>query len=371
MSTQIQYKSGEFIKFTATRDFSLGERGLVMRGTELLFDGTSAILNGGQPISLFQLRGACKSGWLVASETYNPEDRSVGALQSAGIRVRDANGGNPMNVQSRTLITSVSAEEHEVGDVASHAEQTKARNANRQQPSRFQKVGAQEGTFTVDDQEGIPVRSVTTPARQSANLEHESAAAIIRRAESVKIQPCQGRTRDEVLAAMSEEDRVSYLANLDSLKGSKTGSDRDADGQSVATIKAPVNVDASGFYVSNSVSQGSTPIADLSGATGASEVNVVEVDGIKLTNTNGPRAKKAKVVETKQTGTDSRRTIARAICSDFPDNYDFNAPVRKKLARLQADYDDRPDVIRAVAAAETDSDLRTKLVAEFPEAFSG
>jgi hypothetical protein len=63
------------------------------------------------------------------------------------------------------------------------------------------------------------------------------------------------------------------------------------------------------------------------------------------------------------------RKIARAICADFPDNYVFTDSPKKKLARLQADYEDRPDVIRAVAAAETDGEVKRRLIEEFPEAF--
>jgi hypothetical protein len=69
--------------------------------------------------------------------------------------------------------------------------------------------------------------------------------------------------------------------------------------------------------------------------------------------------------------TDPRRIIAKTLCADFPDIYDFEAPARKKIARIQADFENRPDIIRAVAAAETDSEMKTRLVQEFPEAFGG
>ena len=63
------------------------------------------------------------------------------------------------------------------------------------------------------------------------------------------------------------------------------------------------------------------------------------------------------------------RKIAKSICADFPDNYVFTQTTRKKIARLQADFEDRPDVIRAVAAADTDPEVRSRLFEEFPEAF--
>lgn len=370
MSTQIQFRQGEYIKFTAARDFSLGGVGIsIQSGMELLFDGTNVIYNGGPPTNMFQLRGACKAGWLIPTENYDPEDTSASMPKSAGIRVRNAVGGNPMDVQTRTIVTTAAAEEQEVGHVASHSQQTRTRNANH----HFQGT-VQRGAMIVDEQEGIPVRTVSTPAKQDANLELESAGEILRRARNVQIQPGVGKTRDEVLAEMSAEDREEYLARIEAGRASKPGGDRDANGNSiVGSVAAPKTIESGGFTINNSVGRGSTPVADLSGTTGQTDVQVIEVDGIKLTNTNGPRREAIRPATRPAAPRDAdpRRTIARSICADFPDNYNFNDPVRKKIARLQADFDDRPDVIRAVAAAETDGEVKSRLVTEFPDAFTG
>ena len=92
-----------------------------------------------------------------------------------------------------------------------------------------------------------------------------------------------------------------------------------------------------------------------------------------MTNTNGPGTVKrpAAPVPVNGQNDDQARTIAKAICPDFPDNYVFTDPIRKKIARLQADYEDRPDVIKAVAAADTDPEVRARLIEEFPGAFGG
>jgi hypothetical protein len=229
----------------------------------------------------------------------------------------------------------------------------------------------------VDDQEGVPVRTVSTPVKQEANLEYESAGEILRRANNVQIKPGVGRTRDDILAELSDVDRAEYLAKIEDKKASKLGANRDANGnQILGTVPAPKIVEDGGFTITNSVGKGSTPVVDMSGTTGKNDVQVVEVDGIKITNTNGPKransngANKPAGNPSPITG-DPRRTIARSICSDFPDNYNFDAPIRNKIARLQADYDDRPDVIRAVAAAETDGEVKARLVTEFPGAFTG
>jgi hypothetical protein len=118
------------------------------------------------------------------------------------------------------------------------------------------------------------------------------------------------------------------------------------------------------------------------GGTGLGAVNKVShtiVDGIKITNTNGPtnreqpspRSEAAhQPVMLKDGSADVRLKIARQLCPDFPDNYDFAANPRKKLARLQADYEDRSDVIRAIFAAESD-EFKATLMREFPQAFGG
>jgi len=96
-----------------------------------------------------------------------------------------------------------------------------------------------------------------------------------------------------------------------------------------------------------------------------------------MTNTNGPSNKEQpsprsadaqKPVMLKDGTADFRLKVARQLCPDFPTNYDFAQNQRKKLARLQADYEDRPDVIRAVFAAESD-DFKSLLLNEFPQAF--
>ena len=71
----------------------------------------------------------------------------------------------------------------------------------------------------------------------------------------------------------------------------------------------------------------------------------------------------------KQASADVRRLVAKQLCPDFPENYNFTLDPKKKLARLQADYEDRHDVLKAVFAAEGD-DFKMLLLQEFPQAFA-
>jgi hypothetical protein len=179
---------------------------------------------------------------------------------------------------------------------------------------------------------------------------------------------------------MTPEQREQYKAELEARRAAHLPLDQrvavqgpDHQGHVIATLEAPEDVDTMGVHLRTSVG-GGTETVDLSGLDETpAALQVVESEGMRFRQTNGPR--KAESVKQQPTrpvsfeDMDPRRVIARSICGDFPDQYDFEAPARKKIARLRADFEDRLDVIRAVAAAETDSDVRSLLVGEFPEAF--
>lgn len=391
MSQQIQFRAGQPHTFTATRTFDLGTTGLkVPRGSEILFDGTQVMFEGHPPVIMPQLRGALKVGWLVLATNYNPHDRSAMRPVSAGMQVRPAEGGNPMQPQARQQINTsqVESEEREVRNVNQHAQETRARNATNYRREGGEVVRNNRGEMEViEDQEGTAVRTLKTPAKQNTNLEKTNPYTAIQDANNVRIDPGQGKTREEMMAEMDEDSRAVYEAELLSHKAAY---DPEGASQSmshvVGRVKAPGTKHTEGFQVHGSVG-GGVDVADLggTGVAGKDQVTVVEENGIKFTNTNGPK-KNVRLVPANQApapkpasnghaqgnGGDALcRQIARAICADFPDNYVFTDPIRKKIARLQADYDDRPDILRAVAAADTDPEVRQRLVSEFPHAFGG
>jgi hypothetical protein len=362
MNTQIQFRAGHAQKFIATRSFSLGNSGMnIQQGSELEFDGTHVSYAGSHPVIMPQLRGAVKAGWVVLAANYDPNDLSSSVPRPAGVQVREAKGGNPMDAPTRLPITTASAEEREVGNVRNHAQGVKDRNTNLYQPGR------RTASMTVEAQEGVTVRQLTTPAKQTTNFEFESPAEAIRRADSARVQPGVGRTREEMLAGMTEDQQLEYLAALESRKSGYV----DAP-VVVGTITPMRNVQKEGFNIHNTVG-GGIEIADAGGMGGDVVESVVSEEGMTFRNTNIGKPKPAPkpvVAASSAADMDTRRRIALAICPDFPDNYVFDDPVRKKIARLQADFEDRPDVIRAVAAADTDLEVRSRLVEEFPGAFA-
>jgi len=321
-------------------------------------------------------------GWIVPEAEYDPNI----TLQpiSAGISMRNPDGGNPMDPQKpRIAVTTVDAEEREVRNVQAHAQKTRQLNTAPR---------GQRHASAADSQEGIPVRTLSSATVHRTNL--DDAGAAIREAEKIKVQPGVGRTREDLANSLPEGEREAYLAEVEAFRSAReveedpralrerAANQAILERRVVGRAPALKNQDKDGFNITNTVGNGIETF-DLggTGGAGADHVEVVEIDGIKITNTNGPRKKVAakqtapaptRVVATvNPPATDSRRRIAKSICPDFPDNYNFDDAPRKKVARLQADYEDRPDVIRAVAAAETDLEVRNRLVEEFPEAFVG
>jgi hypothetical protein len=368
---EIRFTRGAPLTFRATRSFSLGANNLQLRkGDEVLFDGQIATLNG--ETFPAQLKGAIKAGWLVLDESYDEDDPTYNQRPTANIQVRAPNGGNPLAPVERTSMVTTESDEREVMKTGAHA---KAVQQHTQAARATGQVNTNGGmaVMTSADQEGIPVRSLKTPAKSRNELRGDNAGTLISGAVAPTLETHVGMTQEEMLERMTETQREEYLAKTGALRSAY---DADA-GTSQRSVVAKVKTTAGpqtreGFNVSTSVGVGSQEVADPTGMGGKAEESVVVVDGITLRNTNGPKRPEQphpRAAETrKAAGPDPRRMVAKTLCKDFPDNYDFTAPLKKRLARLQADFEDRSDVIRAAFAAESD-EMKAYLLDEFPAAF--
>ncbi len=366
---QIKYKSGEFRTFTATRSFELGAFNIrVAKGGEVEFDG-SIVRYGGMTYTFPQLRGAYSSGWMVLADEYNENDPSYGRPVPANMQMRPAvDNGKP---QPKTIAITTETDERVVLNTAEHAANTRAQN----------KQGARTASTAVESQDGVPVRTLKTLAGSKAMdartvLTSESAGEALRAAENVRIDPGKGVTQDEMLERMPEADREVYLAEKASLRSRYVDTDAPAP-ETVAVVKTAKTKAAEGMTLTQSVG-GGVEVADFAGTSkGKAKASTLTEDGITFKNTNGPEQLKPQVHPRSMQASvgmdgmaDARLRVAKALCPEFPDTYNFSAPPKKKLARLQADFEDRPDVLRAVFAAESD-EFKVLLVEEFPQAFQG
>lgn len=369
---------GSTEKFIAARTFSLGNSGQqVVQGTEIEFDGTNVIY-GGQRVAMPQFRGAVRVGWV---RPLDAPDTGPQAPPMAGMQIRPADGGNPMQPKPRQSIDTqaVEAEEREVASVATHQEQTRRQNA-----TNYRRDPNHPSIVQVEEQDGVPVRTLKTAAGEAAKqqrttLTASSAGQAIQAASSAgSIEPGQGVSREEMLERMNPQERAEYEAQIAARKAQYV----EPTVEEVRQVQAAQPLQSEGITAPVTTGGGIETV-DM-GGTGAAPARqeVIEQEGIRFGTTNGPQkgvqrvpaqqhsqVRQAAQAPSNGGGDAVARQIARSICPDFPDNYDFGASIKKKIARLQADYDDRPDVIRAVAAADTDPEVRTRLLDEFPGAF--
>ena len=387
MADQIAYKNGTPQHFIAARTFSLGSTGMtVPKGSDIMFDGTT-VQFGGSEFSHPQFRGAIRAGWATPAANYDPDSREAERPIAANIQVRHpTQGGNPMTGGTRPSMgtaTVTENDEREVGNVAAHRQATQDRNRNHRHGEHIE---ARPGT-SVELQDGVPVRTLKTSntgeksKTQRTILTAESAGSRIREAESpAPIDAGRGTTEEEMLDRMEPAQREAYLSEKAALKSRYVDVDTDNQRPVVATIKKSNKTQSTEGITAKVTTGGGTETWDGAGTGdgGAVKQSTVTVDGIVMKNTNGPsnreqpspRSEAAHApVMLKDGSAEVRLKLARAICPDFPDNYDFAANPRKKLARLQADYEDRPDVIKAIYMAEAD-DFKATLLREFPAAFS-
>jgi hypothetical protein len=352
-------KRGQMNPFVATRTFDLGSTGEKLYAGQLIhFDGSMVRVNDAN-YSMPTLRGAIREGWIIPEEDYDPEHSYHARPQPANIVVRSsAKGGNPMdpsaNKPTKQMLQVVEPNEREV--------------------HRGFKTASQG-----DLQEGVPVRTLSTPAgerakRMRTTLTSENAGAAIRAAETnVQINPGKGITLEEQLARMSPREREDYLERRSESRSSydEVAPRRATPTPKTASKKSEPKSRAKGQPI---IVEDNSDLIDLGGFVSNKsqehETEVIEREGIKFTQTALKSRKAKSNVVVKDSKLDVRRLVAKQLCSDFPDNYQFDLEERKKVARLRADYEDRHDVIRAVYAAECDA-MKDHLLNEFPDAFSG
>lgn len=393
--TQIRFRAGEPLTFITTRPFALGNTQVtVAKGTEILFDGTKANVDGTE-YTLPQLRGAIKAGWLVLAEEYD-ENAEV-ARPSANISVRHpTQGGNPMHPK-QSMPTSVSEEERVAGSAKQFAHNTREANTGFVRGQTKVNVGqgsqtvmTQRGMMVVESQEGhvvqrAPLKTAAGEKAKNQRTSADMASQVEQQLSKVSITPVAGVSRDELMEQMSEEDRAEYLANIESRKAAYVNEapivKQAGDGRKVVGSAKKTGTSTREGITAKTTTGGGIETVDLSGASKPAEVTHGESEGIKFTTTNGPKrdlapsthprqAAAAPVGKRPTVSVDIRRKMAKAACPSFPDNYMFELSAKKKIARLRADYEDQGEILQAVFLAE-DDEMKALLIEEFPEAFGG
>jgi hypothetical protein len=424
---QIRYRPGQMEKYITTKSFELGNSGQkVLDGMEILFDGTNAELNGSRMV-LPTLRGAVRLGWMVLEDQYDP-DAGASPNISANIGFRPANdlGQNPLAPPKRISAAVVESDERVVmnrGERTAAAQQQTIQA--RAQQGRAGAFVARGNAPDVGGSEfGVEVnRILQTPAKSALQVTPNTVGAAISQANQVKIQPGQGITEEQLLAAMTEDEREAHQTAKEARKAdvltrfvgyvpppaqttnlavnNQTQPKRTepkartmvaSEPRQVARIASAVQPKTVEGVSVGVTTGGGTEIFDASGSDGVPQQSVVQAEGMTFRNTNGPKkafpgvtpatpvAQPQRAAQEEdypeeqpshieRDGTaDARRMTAKMICSEFPDEYDFNDHWKRRLALIRFKYEKNYGVIRAIFASESD-DFKRLLLEEFPEAF--
>ena len=363
-------------------------------------------------------------GWIVPADMYDP-DHGPGVAPSANIGVRSANdlGQNPLAPAKRSAIVTIESDERIVMSRSERNQQANQRTVEARQSSNRAGAFVARGSSSelVGGSEfGVEVgRAFQTSAKTAPQVTPNSVGMHIRDAKLVKIQPGEGISEEELLSKMTDGEREQYIAEKEASKGdiqSRTpgyipppvvtnnmARNNQIGMPSQAQPKARVMVASSSPVVGRVAptqskstegimvgvtSSGGEEIFDASGTTGKPVESVIEQEGMIFRNTNGPKtdfgqkpvvaepqssmlpgdtAPSQSRIETDGTA-DYRRMVAKSLCKDFPDDYNFSAHWKKRLAMIRLNYEERSDIIRAIFAAESD-DFKKMIIEEFPDAF--
>jgi hypothetical protein len=337
------YKFNDFRSYTVFKPFKITTNinnqdvALSLKaGEEFQYDGF-VLRYGGTEYRSTSLRSAETKGWIVPTEAYNPD---AAFSDSANVRVK-----TPANEKTGAWESTIRVHEDErpVMDVSRHASGVVATNSRRftnsavvvEDPGVVIKTG-----FAV--QAGLNSNFVDPNQTRSLIADIERKARLVP-GESVD-RPMDEESEAE-LASIREATRQRLLSDV--------------------TLHAP------------------SPADHIPERT-------VYKEGVKLTTNFAPRSElqlpapppppqrmvpasnapeKKKMPELKELSPEVKFAMAKAICADFPERYDFSAPAKKRVALLQLDYDNRPDIIAAAYRVEA-QETKLLLSSTFPEVFA-
>lgn len=316
METQVRYKVGNFVTYTATRAFSAVDRPDIgalrlEQGEEVQFDGYT-LKYGDEEIKAPNLRSAVKANWLV------PEGADL--TETVAIAPRNTKvfaGGSVLDTDERIIFS----QGDRTSGVRTHNHQQEVRRVGRHQVVM---EGGDEGEVVSTG--GFKIKAGSPRNTPPVDMSTSKGIQAIRETTNYQREGVVGVSQDEYLERMDPAAREEYLEKLESRR---------------ASILASANLPVPDKKKGKKSTQPAQPEASMERAE-----TKIEKDGTL----------------------EARKVVAKSLCADFPDTYDFSQQWKKRLANIRFNFEERPDVIRAIFAAESD-DFKKVLLSEFPEVF--
>lgn len=336
----MKWQRGQFNTFYAKMKIRIGGKDdiAIADGDEFQYDGT-ILKYGGLEVNTIQLRGGIDNGWAgldqeddsrpraviptrnrAASQSVNRDLSHVQRVSSA-IETDNMDEDTVMQVSDRRP----QATGRKVMNVPTDTARPKVIRASTD--SKVRKTpGGMVITDEVEEQGGVDIGRIRTPASVTANVTDKSGSAVIQRLEGIEGSGYIPHTEKEGISIRTTVGRGEEM--IDFSAGKVIGKVRHTD-------------------------------KDRGGA-----------EGISVRDTSGPQMNKSKKAAGKvqiNTKVDPKVRIAKAFDPDFPTDWSFSGKLAERLARVKQ-HGPTPQFLEALYAAEGDQ-MRKLLRSKFPKQF--
>lgn len=333
----IAWQRGKYIKFFAKMKIRVGGAAPidVQKGDEFEYDG-SILKYSGLEVTSPQLRGAIENGWATLDQDAIPEVEAIRPNRSIA---KSKSVNKDLNKVQRTdavPIETSSLDEDEVLKVTDRVSSDKSAPKILKSDDNRKSRGLSVSSDMESNQDAVAVGRVRTSARTVFNdVQNPSTARKIAELENMQ------NVRAELYKNKTvEKEGVQIKSNIGSV---------------------------------SDVIEHDSQEDNVVGTVRKSSVNTSEGISVKDTSTIRNTSKSTKSVVSKQAPpvkiADPRIRVARAICPDFPLNWDFTGKLAERLDRVR-NHGTNQEFLEALYAAEGDQ-MRKVLVKEFPSVFEG
>jgi hypothetical protein len=309
----VQWKRGDFLKFYAQMKIRVGGKGTldIQKGDEFEYDGT-IVKYAGTEFPQPGLRGAVRENWATLNmeggrpiNATRPE-RSVAKATSVNQTFHS------VQREEASAPTTNSLDEETVLRVGDRGAVQKSGGHIEQKHNR--RIAGNISVSDVDQQDGRTVANIRSPVK----FRVEDVHTVNPNSDGVSFEAGYGRADGETGARKFTKEGISVQNNVGNIDAASIRTDFD-EGKMVGKIRQ------------------SAPVSE---------------GGISAQDTSGnPGVKVAKPVDGGGDGGVSKLDVARGVCPNFPEDWNFFATQENKLQRVK-DLKDDPGIIKALFAAE-------------------
>ncbi len=370
--SELQQQSDNRVRYVCAHTFRINETVIIKLGDVVEYDETYLYRKNQKPIEAPNLKQVLNLGWLVLPDAVGQAAQANHApiMVTPTVTGNVAPGASGKIKQPMKFAHVQDEQRYSLDRTAS----IKSVRPSTQRPlTASSSGGAGPGERGQVDTDDIPLK---VPARSTVSL-FTDAGALTAELGSVTIDPRKGVSVEELLDNLSPEERIrrEYELEKQQIKvraRANTPEEREAQTIREETVKLHAKMLAKLASLQDGQQQPQPAVFS-------------EVEGISFATTGIPSAAVAAVAQQqpvserpkavpvepksrKAVDPGVKSLIAKSVLPTFPfEQYNFADTDRKKLARIDLDFEDKFDILRAIYAAEDDV-IREHIADNYPAA---